>query len=105
MEKINESAQELCKINERILQQDSSIKKNDEMLQILETDINRTRILVEKTVAMVNNSHEELTFKNEQIKNTRKQMNKLIDKTLPVLSITKTLLNEINLEEITELIK
>lgn len=90
-------------MNEILLQQDTSIKKNDETYQTSIVEINRTRTLIEDIIAIVNNSNEELSFKNDQIKNTREQMKELIDKTLPVLSTTKSLLNEINLEELIEL--
>jgi hypothetical protein len=65
--------------------------------------INETRILVEEIKSIVNNNTEKLNLKNEQILNTKKQMKELIDKTLPVLSTTKTLLNEINSDNLTEL--
>lgn len=73
------------------------------MYQTLMVEINQTRTLIEEITAIANKSHEELSFKNEQIKNTREQMKELIDKTIPVLSTTETLLNEINLEELIEL--
>jgi len=65
--------------------------------------INDTRILVEEIKSVVNNSTEKLNLKSEQIINTKKQMKELIDKTLPVLSTTRNLLNEINSDDLTEL--
>jgi len=73
------------------------------MCQDLIKQINDTRILVEEIKSIVNNSTEKLNLKNEQIISTKKQMEELIDKTLPVLSTTKTLLNEINSDDLTEL--
>jgi len=73
------------------------------MCQDFIKQINETRILVEEIKSIVNNNTEKLNLKNEQILNTKKQMNELIDKTLPVLSTTKTLLNEINSDDLTEL--
>lgn len=54
-------------------------------------------------MSIVNDSTEKLSAKNEQIRSTKEQMNELIDKTLPVLSTTRTLANEINLEDFTEI--
>jgi len=73
------------------------------MCQDLIKQINDTRILVEEINSILNNSTEKLNLKNEQIISTKKQMEELIDKTLPVLSTTKTLLNEINSGDLTEL--
>jgi len=73
------------------------------MCQDLIKQINDTRILVEEINSIVNNSTEKLNLKNEQILSTKKQMEELIDKTLPVLSTTKTLLNEITSDDLTEL--
>lgn len=73
------------------------------MCQDLIKQISDTRILVEEIKDIVNNNTEKLNLKNEQIINTKEQMNELIDKTLPVLSTTRTLLNEINSEDLTEL--
>lgn len=73
------------------------------MCQNLIKEINDTRILVEEIVTIVNNSTEKLSFKNEQIISLKEQMRKLIDTTLPVLNSTRTLLNEINVEDLIEL--
>jgi len=73
------------------------------MCQQLIKQISDTRILVDELTSIVNNSTEKLNLKNEQIINTKKQMQELIDKTLPVLSTTRTLLNEINADELAEL--
>lgn len=51
----------------------------------------------------MDNSTEKLSIKNEQIKTTKKQMEDIINKTIPILTSTKTLLNEINLDDLTEL--
>lgn len=73
------------------------------MCQHIMKQINDTRILVEEIKSVVNNSTEKLNLKSEQIINTKKQMKELIDKTLPVLSTTRNLLNEINSDDLTEL--
>lgn len=73
------------------------------MCQDLIKQINDTRILVEEIKSIVNNSTEKLNLKNEQIISTKKQIEELIDKTLPILSATKTLLNEISSDDLTEL--
>lgn len=73
------------------------------MCQNLVKEISGTRSLIEEIVINVNNSSEKLSLKNEQIKNTREQMKELEDKTLPVLETTRTLLDEINFEDLKEL--
>lgn len=67
------------------------------------TEINGIRVLIEEIISIVNNSTEKLSVKSEQIRTTREQMKELIDKTLPVLSTTKTMLTEIKVEDLTEL--
>lgn len=103
MDKIDESTLELNKISNTLLQQDKSIIDNNEMCQNLQKEIDGTRLLVEEIIAIVDNSSKELSFKTEQIKSTREQMKVLVDKTLPILNTSKTLLNEINSEDFTEL--
>jgi len=73
------------------------------MCQQFINQISDTRILLDELTSIVNNSTEKLNLKNEQIINTKKQMQELVDKTLPVLSTTRTLLNEINADDLTEL--
>lgn len=73
------------------------------MCQHLIKQISDTRILVEEIKSVVDNSTEKLNLKSEQIINTKKQMKELIDKTLPVLSTTRNLLNEISSDDLTEL--
>lgn len=73
------------------------------MCQQLIKQISDTRTLVDELTSIVNNSTEKLNLKNEQIINTKKQMQELVDKTLPVLSTTRNLLNEINAEDLAEL--
>jgi len=73
------------------------------MCQNLIKQISDTRILVEEIKSVVDNSTEKLNLKSEQIINTKKQMKELIDKTLPVLSTTRNLLNEISSDDLTEL--
>lgn len=103
LEKIEESTLELGRINDTLLQQDLSIIQKNETCQHLIKQINGTRILIEEMKSVVNNCTEKLNLKNEQIINTKKQMKELIDKTLPVLSTTRNLLNEINSDDLTEL--
>lgn len=67
------------------------------------TEINGIRVLIEEIISIVDNSTEKLSVKSEQIRTTREQMKELIDKTLPVLSTTKTMLTEIKVEDLTEL--
>lgn len=73
------------------------------MCQNLQKEINSTRGLIEEIIILVENSTEKLSLKNEQIINLKEQMKELIDKTLPVLSTSKTFLNEINVDNLTEL--
>lgn len=73
------------------------------MCQNFIKEINGTRTLVEEIITIVNSSTEQLSLKDEKIKNKKEQMQELIDKTLPILNTTKTLLSEINLDELTEL--
>lgn len=103
MEKIDESTSELDKIHDTLLEQDMSIIQKNEMCQHLTKEISDTRILIEEIISIVNNSTEKLNLKKEQIINTKKQMKELVDKTLPVLNTTRTLLNEINSDDLTEL--
>ncbi|VVC32081.1 Dynein heavy chain, domain-2,Dynein heavy chain domain,Dynein heavy chain, domain-1,Dynein heavy chain, P- [Cinara cedri] len=103
LEKINESTLELSRISNTLLQQERSIAHNNETCQNLVQEIKGIQILIEEIIGIMNVSSEKLNSKNEQIKNTRNKMTKLIDTTLPVLNTTKTLLNEMNLEDLTEL--
>lgn len=73
------------------------------MCQNLRKEINGTRVLIEEVIILVDNSMEKLRSKNEQIINTKEQMKELIDKTLPVLSTSKVFLNEISVDDLTEL--
>lgn len=93
----------LSRISNTLLQQEESILHNNETCQTLVQEINGTRILIEEIITIMNDCSEKLKSKNEQINNTREKMTKLIDTTLPVLNTTKTLLNEMNLEDLTEL--
>lgn len=67
------------------------------------TEIKGIRVLIEEIISIVDNSTEKLSVKSEQIRNTREQMKELVDKTLPVLSNTNTILTEIKVEDLTEL--
>lgn len=73
------------------------------MCENLTKEINGTRILVEEMVAIVNTSTEKLNFKEEQIIQLKEQMRELVDTTLPVLNTTRTLISEINVEDLIEL--
>lgn len=73
------------------------------MSQSLLQEINGTQILIEEIINIVNVSSEQLNSKDGQIKNIREKMTTLVDKTLPVLNTTKSLLNEIKLDDLTEL--
>lgn len=73
------------------------------MSQSLLQEINGTQILIEEIINIVNVSSEQLNSKDGQIKNIREKMTTLVDKTLPVLNTTKTLLNEIKLDDLAEL--
>lgn len=73
------------------------------MCEKLTKEINGTRILVEEIISIVNDSTNKLRLKNEQIKCTTEQMEEFVNKTIPILSTTKTLLNEINVDDLTEL--
>lgn len=86
-----------------LIQQEKSIINNNEICQNLVKEISVTRIRIEEIETVVNNSSEKLSLKNEQMENTRGQIKELVDKTLPILDTTKTLLDEINLEDLTEL--
>lgn len=103
MGKIEESTMELGKIKDTLLEQDKKIIQNNEICQNLVKEINSTHILVEEIIAIVNNSTEQLKLKDEKIKIKKEQMQKLVNKTLPVLTTIRTYLNEISLEELTEL--
>lgn len=103
LDKINESTLELQQISETLLQQDESIVNNNEKCLSLQKEINGTRLLIEELETIVDNSIKELSLKNEQIKSTKEQMNELIDKTLPIISTSKSLLNEINPDDLSEL--
>lgn len=103
LEKIEESTSELGRIHDTLLEQDLSIIQKNEMCQQLTKQISDTRVLIEEIISIVNNSTEKLNLKKEQIINTKKQMEELVDKTLPILSTTRTLLNEISSDDLTEL--
>lgn len=103
MLKIDNSTLELRNISETLIEQNKSLKNNDETCANLVKEIYSTRILLEEIITIVDNSTEKLNIKNKQIKKTKKQMEDFVNKTTPILSTTKTLLNEINVNDLTEL--